>query len=185
VDLTEKTLDSQLVYEGGFIKVRRDNVELPDGSPAWREYLRHPGAVAILALTDDGQLVLERQYRYAPGRVFLEIPAGKIDPGEPREACARRELLEETGMTAESWVYLGTAHPCIGYSDEQISYYVARGLSSGERQLDEGEFLEVVHLPLEEALAKSLSGDICDSKSVVGLYWLSAHLEGRLPGAPV
>ncbi|WP_338620682.1 NUDIX hydrolase [Paludibacterium sp. THUN1379] len=183
MDLTEKMIDSQLVFEGGFLKVRRDRIQLPDGSEGWREYIRHPGAVAVLALTDDQQVVLERQYRYPSGREFLEIPAGKLDQGESHEACGRRELLEETGYVAREWVFLGTAHPCIGYADEQIHYFLARGLSQSARQLDDGEFLEVVTLPLAEVTAMTLNGAICDSKSLVGLYWLQAYLEGRMPGA--
>lgn len=185
MDLTETTLDSTVVYQGDFLKVWRDRIQLPDGTEGWREYIRHPGAVAILALTADGNLVLERQYRYPSKREFLEIPAGKIDPGEAREVCARRELQEETGYLASSWTYLGTAHACIGYSDEEISYFLARDLVQQERNLDEGEFIDLVQLPLSEALALSLNGVICDSKSMVGLYWLSAYLEGRLPGAPI
>ncbi len=183
MDLKETTLEQSVVYEGGFLKVRRDTVALPDGKPAYREFIVHPGAVAILALTDDGQLVLERQFRYPAGRVFLEIPAGKIDPDEPRETTARRELLEETGYSAGRWTYLGTAWPCIGYANEEISYYLAEDLVLNERQLDEGEFLEVVRVPLEEAFRLSLTGDICDSKSLVGLYWLRAYLDGGLKGA--
>lgn len=185
MDLTEQMLDSELVYQGGFLKVQRDRVRLPDGSESFREFIRHPGAAAILALTDDNRLVLERQYRYPAGRVFLEIPAGKLDPGEPPAETASRELLEETGYRAAAWTYLGCAHPCIGYADERIHYYLARGLTAGARQLDQGEFLDVVTLPLAEAMTRSLHGEICDSKTLVGLYWLSAHLEGRLPGAPV
>ncbi|WP_028534870.1 NUDIX domain-containing protein [Paludibacterium yongneupense] len=185
MDLVEKTLESDVVYDGVFIKVSKDRVLLPDGKTAWREYIRHPGAVAILALTGDGQLVLERQYRHAPGRVFLEIPAGKIDPHEPTVATARRELLEETGLSAERWTCLGTAYPCIGYADEEITYYLAEGLSQSERQLDEGEFLEVLTMPLDDVYQMALTGEICDSKSLVGLFWLRAHREGKLPGAAV
>lgn len=183
MDLTEKKLASSVVFEGGFLKVWRDRVELPDGSETWREFIRHPGAVAILALTDDNLLVLERQYRYPAGREFLEIPAGKLDPGEPVEACGRRELLEETGFCASEWVFLGAAHPCIGYSNEVIHYYLARGLTAGARQLDEGEFLEVVTLPLEQAMDMACRGEICDSKSLTGLFWLQAYLQGRKPRA--
>lgn len=173
------------MYDGGFLKVSKDRVVLPDGSLAWREYVRHPGAVAILALTADGRLVLERQYRHAPGRVFLEIPAGKIDPHESTADTARRELLEETGLSAANWICLGTAHPCIGYADEEITYFLAQDLSQSERRLDEGEFLEVLTLPLDDVFAMALSGEICDSKSLVGLFWLRAHREGKLPGAAV
>lgn len=183
MDLTEKQLDSTVVYQGGFLTVYQDHVSLPEGQSGVREYIRHPGAVAILALDREDHLIMERQYRYPAGREFLEIPAGKIDPGEAREICARRELREETGFEAHSWVYLGTAFPCIGYSDEQISYYLARELTQHPRQLDHGEFLEVIRLPLAEAMSKSLNGEICDSKSLVGLHWLSAFLQGRLPGA--
>ncbi|BBF84367.1 ADP-ribose pyrophosphatase [Aquitalea magnusonii] len=185
MDLVEKKLQSALVYEGGFLQVHKDKVLLPDGSESSREYILHPGAVAILALTADRQLVLERQYRYPAGRVFVEIPAGKIDPDEAPALTARRELLEETGYRAGRWLHLGTAYPCIGYSNEQISYYLAEDLELGERELDEGEFLEVFTLPLQQVMQMALSGEICDSKSIVGLHWLAAHLDGRLPGAAV
>ncbi|WP_233201237.1 NUDIX domain-containing protein [Chromobacterium alticapitis] len=167
------------------MSVRKDRVELPDGREASREYISHPGAVAILALTRQGELVLERQYRYPAQREFIEIPAGKIDPGEVPEVTARRELLEETGYRSDNWVYLGTAHPCIGYSDEKISYYLARDLVLSERQLDEGEFLEVLTHPLEAAMDMVLTGEICDSKSIVGLHWLAAYLSGRMRGVPI
>lgn len=185
MDLLEKQLQSALVYAGGFLQVHKDKVELPDGAHASREYILHPGAVAILALTADRQLVMERQFRYPAGRVFLEIPAGKIDPDEAPELTARRELLEETGYQAGKWRYLGTAYPCIGYSNEKISYYLAEELVAGERQLDEGEFLEVLTLPLAQVQQMALSGEVCDSKSIVGLHWLAAYLDGRLPGAAV
>ena len=185
MDLVEKQLQTALVYEGGFLQVHKDKVLLPDGAEASREYILHPGAVAILALTANRQLVLERQYRYPAGRLFVEIPAGKIDPDEAPALTARRELLEETGYRAGRWLHLGTAYPCIGYSNEQISYYLAEDLELGERELDEGEFLEVFTLPLEQVMQMALSGEICDSKSIVGLHWLAAHLDGRLPGAAV
>ena len=185
MNLLEKQLTSDLVYEGGFLNVRKDRVALPDGKEAAREYILHPGAVAILALTPQRELVLERQYRYPAGREFIEIPAGKIDPDEAPEATARRELFEETGYRAGSWIYLGTAHPCIGYSNEKISYYLAQDLILSERRLDEGEFLEVLTKPLDEAMEMALNGGICDSKSIVGLHWLAAYLSGRMRGVPI
>ena len=180
MDLTEKRLAGEQVFSGGFIKVQRDSVSLPDGSEAWREYIRHPGAVAVLALDEHGDLVLERQFRYPASQTFIEIPAGKIDPQEPPLLTARRELLEETGYRAEHWFYLGKAYPCIGYSDEVIHYYLATGLQAGVRELDQGEFLEVIHLPLSEVMAMTLDGRINDSKSLVGLYWLAAWQRGEL-----
>ncbi|WP_225547074.1 NUDIX domain-containing protein [Chromobacterium violaceum] len=185
MDLVEKQLSSELVYQGGFIKVRKDRVALPDGNESAREYILHPGAVAVLALTPEGELVLERQYRYPAGREFIEIPAGKIDPDEAPELTARRELLEETGYQAGRWTYLGTAHPCIGYSNEKISYYLAQDLMLSERQLDAGEFLEVLTLPLDAAMNMALTGEICDSKSIVGLHWLAAYLGGRMRGVEI
>lgn len=180
MDLTEKKLTGEQVYTGGFIKVQLDRVSLPDGKTAWREYIHHPGAVAVLALLDDGQLLLERQYRYPAGRTFLEIPAGKIDPQEAPLQTAQRELLEETGYRAANWFYLGKAYPCIGYADEVIHYYLATSLHAGERQLDEGEFLEVLTVPLSEVMAMTLDGRINDSKSLVGLHWLAAWQRGEL-----
>ncbi|MEO9383742.1 NUDIX hydrolase [Chromobacterium phragmitis] len=185
MDLIEKRLATQLVYEGGFIKVNKDRVVLPDGNESSREYILHPGAVAVLAVTSAGELVLERQYRYPAGREFIEIPAGKIDPDEEPEATAKRELLEETGYKADRWTYLGTAHPCIGYSNEKISYYLAQDLMLSERQLDAGEFLEVLTVPLDTAMNMALTGEICDSKSIVGLHWLSAYLSGRMRGVEI
>lgn len=184
VDLTEEQITSHTAFEGGFLTLKRDTVRLPDGSQAQREYLEHPGAVAVLALDANQHLVLERQYRYPTRRAFMEIPAGKIDLEEPPAETARRELKEETGYVAERWCFLGTAYPCIGYSNEQIHYYLAQDLAQTERQLDHGEFLEVLSLPLEQVMEKTLTGEICDSKTIVGLHWLQAHLNGKLPGEP-
>ena len=178
MDLTETCLDSALVYDGGFIKVRKDHAALPDGKVHTREYIVHPGAVAVLALQDNGKLILERQFRYAPRREFFEIPAGKIDQGEDILVCGKRELLEETGYTAREWTHLGTAWPGIGYSDERIEYFLARGLSHEGSQLDEGELLEIFELSVEEALEWARVGKINDSKTIVGLFWLEKALQG-------
>lgn len=176
MDLTETQVDSELVYAGGFLQVHKDKARLPDGSVHFREYVKHPGAVAILALLDNGNLIMERQYRYAPGREFIEIPAGKIDAGEDILLTAQRELLEETGYEAREWQHLTTAWPCIGMSNERLEYFVARGLSYKGHQLDEGEFLEVFELPLAEALDWIRAGKISDSKTIVGLFWLEKTL---------
>lgn len=172
MDLKETPLDSELAYDGGFIKVHKDRARMPDGSTSTREYIEHPGAVAVLAELPDGRLIMERQFRYAPRREFIEIPAGKIDHGEDILLTAQRELLEETGYVASEWQHLTTTWPCIGYADERIEYFLARGLTHQGRQLDDGEFLEVFELSLEEALEWIRQGKIDDGKTVVGLFWL-------------
>jgi ADP-ribose pyrophosphatase len=141
-DLTEHFVSGERVYEGGLLKVHRDVVRLPDGRQGTREYIRHPGAVAIVPLFDDGTVLLERQFRYPHRREFIEVPAGKLEPGEPPLATAKRELMEETGYAAEEWTRLGVIHTAIGYSDETIELFLARGLSArGAPKLDAGEFV--------------------------------------------
>ncbi len=181
MDLTEKQLDSQVMYDGNFITVRKDRALLPDGSTSTREYITHPGAVAVLALLDNGKLVMERQYRYPLHREIIELPAGKIDEGEDILVTAQRELLEETGYVAREWTHLTTALPCIGYSDEAIEYFLARGLTHQGSQLDHGEFLEVFELSLEEALEWVRAGKINDSKTIVGLFWLDKLMNSGWP----
>ncbi|HLP97848.1 MAG TPA: NUDIX hydrolase [Sideroxyarcus sp.] len=178
MDLTEKRIDGKVMYDGNFITVCKDNVLLPDGSRSTREYITHPGAVAVLALLDNGKLVMERQYRYPLHREFIELPAGKIDDQEHILDCAKRELLEETGYVAEEWTHLTTAWPCIGYADERMEYFLARGLKHVGSKLDDGEFLEVFELSLDEALEWVRMGKINDSKSIVGLFWLDKVLNG-------
>ncbi len=178
MDLTEKKIDGRVMYDGNFITVCKDNVLLPDGSTSTREYITHPGAVAVLALLDNGKLVMERQYRYPLHREFIELPAGKIDDGEDILVTAQRELLEETGYVAREWIHLTTAWPCIGYADECMEYFLARGLTHEGRQLDDGEFLEVFELSLPDALEWVRAGKISDSKTIVGLFWLDKVLNG-------
>lgn len=176
INLKETQIDSKLSYDGNFLKVRKDNARMPDGSVSSREYITHPGAVAILALLDNGKLIMERQFRYAPQREFIEIPAGKIDRGEDILLTAKRELLEETGYVASEWIHLTTAWPCIGYADERLEYFLARGLSHQGSKLDEGEFLEVFELSVEDAIEWVRQGKINDSKTIVGLFWLEKTL---------
>jgi ADP-ribose pyrophosphatase len=178
MDLKETRVESALVYEGGFIRVHKDSVLLPDGAVTSREYITHPGAVAVLAMLDSGNLVMERQYRYAPQREFIELPAGKIDHGEDILICAKRELLEETGYVAKEWIHLTTAWPCIGYADERMEYFLARGLVHQGSKLDDGEFLEVFELSLPEAIEWIRLGKINESKTIVGLFWLEKYLNG-------
>lgn len=178
MDLTETRIDGALMYDGGFIQVHKDSVRLPDGTTSTREYIKHPGAVAVLALLDNGNLVMERQYRYPPQREFIELPAGKIDHGEDILVTAQRELLEETGYVAREWIHLTTAWPCIGYADERMEYFLARGLTLQGRNLDEGEFLEVFELPVAQAMDWIRQGKINESKTILGLFWLEKHLKG-------
>lgn len=170
-DFSETRIDSEAVFEGRLLKVRRDTVRLPDGNTATREYICHPGAALILARPDPHTVVLERQFRYPLGRHFIELPAGKIDPGEAPLDTARRELREECGYTAAAWRHLATLHPCIAYADERIELFLADGLTAVDSALDDGEFLEVMTLPLEEALAWVRAGRITDPKTAFGLFW--------------
>jgi ADP-ribose pyrophosphatase len=183
--LAEETLSSELAYEGVFLRVYRDRVRCPDGHLAQREYVRHPGAVMVIPLLDDGQVVLERQFRYALGRSFTEFPAGKIDPGESELVCAQRELLEETGYVAVEWIHLGGFHNAIGYSDERIEVYLARGLTHQGGETDDGEVIEVFTAPWEQLLDWIRDGTVTDVKTIVGTYWLERYLAGEWePGGP-
>jgi ADP-ribose pyrophosphatase len=171
-DLTERFVSGEQVFDGTLLKVRRDVVRLPDGSQGTREYIRHPGAVAIVPLFDDGRILLERQFRYPHGREFIEVPAGKLEPGEPHLETAQRELLEETGYTAEEWTRLGVIHTAIAYTDEAIEIFLAKKLDHVGRKLDQGEFLETLILPFEQAIAMIGDGRITDAKTVAALLWV-------------
>lgn len=170
--LLEHTLATQTLLEGRFLRAVRDTVRLPDGQEATREYCLHPGACVVIALLDDGRVVLERQYRHPLGRVMVEFPAGKIDPGEDLLLCAQRELREETGYSAQQWAYAGAMHPVIAYSTEVIHIWFARGLALGERALDAGEFLDVFTATPAEMLAACQRGELTDAKTLTGLLWL-------------
>ena len=171
-DFTEHTLASERILDGKLIKVQSDRVRLPDGGESFREYVLHPGAVVIAAFVDEDTLVFEHQYRYPVRRHFIELPAGKIDEGEPHAETAVRELREETGYVAEKWQHAATLHAGIGYSNEVIELWVATGLEYKGHQLDEGEFLEVFTMPLARAVDMVGSGEITDTKSAFSLLWL-------------
>ena len=180
-DFTEHTLASRTVYRGKLLHVVEDAVRLPDGRDSTREYIRHPGAVMVVPLTDGGDVVLVRQFRYALKRHFIEIPAGKMEPGEAPLVTGQRELREECGIEAASWHHLATIHPCVGYSDERIELYLARHLTRVAAGPDEGEFLETLEVSMAEALQWVQAGRISEVKSIIGLMWADKHLAGTSP----
>jgi len=171
--LVETRLASEDVFDGKLLHVKRDTVRLPDGETATREYIDHPGAVMIIPLLPDGKLLMERQFRYPLARIFIEFPAGKIDPGEEPAATAARELLEETGYTAKRWAHIGTLHPLITYSTERIEIYIADDLTFVGTRLDAGEFVETFSATLDEALTWIDRGEITDVKTMLGLLLLA------------
>lgn len=174
--LVEARVDGREVLKGHFLHAFCDQVRLPDGTTAQREYVVHPGAVMIVPLlqtaTGSTELVLERQYRYPVQQVMVEFPAGKLDAGESTLRCAQRELREETGYTAREWARAGVLHPVVSYSTEFIEIWFARGLQAGERRLDEGEFLDVFTLPVDQLLAWCRDGRVTDAKTLIGALWL-------------
>jgi ADP-ribose pyrophosphatase len=179
--LVERELSSERLFDGRLLQVWRDCVALPNGAQATREYIKHPGAVAVVPLLDDGRLLLERQYRYPLRQVLLELPAGKIDPGESTFRCAQRELLEETGHEAREWALAGRLHNAAAYSDEFIEIWFARGLTAGPQSLDEGEFIELVALSEAELDALVLRGELTDAKTLIALLWLQRWRAGLWP----
>ncbi len=167
--LIETKVSSEAVFDGKLLHVRRDTVRLPDGRLAIREHIVHPGAVLIVPVLPDGCFVVERQYRYPLDRVMIEFPAGKLDPGEAELDTARRELREEAGYDAATWTVLGTIHTIVSYTNEKVDFYVAEGLSHVGAKLDDGEFLEIVTMSLDEMLAMLDRGQITDAKTVAAL----------------
>ena len=176
--LLERRVGGTTLLSGGFLEVRRDDVLLPDGSAATREYILHPGAVAVVPVLDDGRLVLVRQYRYPVAKVLLEWPAGQRDAGATTLACAMRELQEETGYTAREWAYGGEIHNAAAYSSESIWIWFARGLVAGPQRLDSGEFVEMVVLTEAELDAVAGRGELPDVKTLIGLQWLQRWRAG-------
>ena len=177
-NLTEVQTDSQVIFDGVILHVRKDTVRLPNGNPATREVIRHVGAVGVIPITDDGKVIIEKQFRYPLNRVVTEIPAGKLDSfTEDRLSAAKRELEEETGYTAKEWIPLGDYIPTCAYCDERITLYLARGLSLGQRHLDEDEFLNFEAVPLETLLEQVMDGTITDGKTQVAVLKAARLLE--------
>lgn len=177
--LTEQQITSELKFQGNFLRVLRDTVSLPNGNTSTREYVVHPGAVVIVPLLDDGRVVLERQYRYPIGKVMIELPAGKLEQGEDPLLCGLRELQEETGYTCSEWACAGHMHLAIAYSTEVIHIFFARGLHLGERQLDEGEFLDVFTAPAQQLIDWCLDGTVTDAKTLSCVVHLQNFLLGH------
>ena len=177
MDLTEHCISSEVLAEGDFLTVKKDIVSLANGNISQREYVMHPGAVVIVPLLANGNVLLERQFRYPLQQVFIELPAGKIDPDEDVLKTGQRELLEETGYSAQKWVKLGVQHPCIGYSNEVIHVYLATNLAAGRHQRDEDEMLEVFDVKLEQCLEMIQNQEITDSKTIVALFLADKYLQ--------
>lgn len=179
--LEERPLETERVYEGGFLKVNRDRVELPDGRVGFREYVVHPGAAVMVPLLPDGRVVIERQYRYPLRQVFVEVPAGKRDPGEDFLATAQRELLEETGYEAGQWARLTRLHPAIGFATEEMEVWLCRDLHHRGQRLDREEFLELEAVTLDWLLGETLAGRLTDVKTQIVTLWLDRFRTGQWP----
>lgn len=174
--LIETTVSSNIMAQGRMLTVRYDEARLPNGVISGREYVVHPGAVAAVPITADGGVVLERQFRYPMHQVFIELPAGKIDPGEPVLTTGKRELLEETGYSASEWINLGVIHPCIGYSNEVIHIYLALGLQSGQHERDIDEAMDVFVWPFAQVMDAIENGTITDSKTISAMILAERYL---------
>lgn len=180
MDLVEKRLSGEDVFNGKILHVQKDTVLLPNGNTATREVIRHVGAVGIVPVTDDGCVVVERQFRYPMNQVITEIPAGKLDSKEEKPLlAAMRELREETGYTADNWIDMGLYFPAAAYSDEVITMYLATGLHRGNQNLDADEFLSVEEVPLENLIEQVIRGDIPDGKTQIGILKASVFLLGK------
>lgn len=180
-EFIEETLESQQVFDGRLLKVYADKVRLPNGTESTREIIRHPGAVVVIGVLDNGKLLFERQFRYPLRSVMLELPAGKIDAGEHILDTAKRELREETGYRAKLWRHLGTVHPAIGYADERIEIFWAQGLSFIGESPDHDEILEIVELNIADAMLAVRDGEITDGKTISALVWAEKTLSGEWP----
>ena len=181
-NLIEKTIARSTAFQGCLLRLDVDQVELPDGNTAPREYIRHPGGVGVVALTENNEVLLVRQYRYPYGEILTEIPAGKRDPGEDPLTTGMRELEEETGYRAANYVSLGCMYPTPGCCDEKVYIYLATGLTQSEAHLDADEFLDVERCPLDEMVARVLAGEITDAKTQIGILKTKMLLDSQKEG---
>lgn len=179
--LAEETLSRELVYSGRFLNVRRDVARLPNGATSTREFVMHPGAAAMVAIDDQDRILIERQFRYAPGRVYVELPAGKRDPGETTFETAKRELVEETGYRAHRWAHLTRIHPAIGFADEVMDIYLAKDLEKVERHLDDEEFVEIEWVSFGWLMDELRAHRLLDVKTQLAVHWLDRFYRGELP----
>jgi ADP-ribose pyrophosphatase len=179
--LRETELSSELVYEGVFLKLRRDQARMPDGAQRTREYVMHPGAAAMVPLFEDGRVLVERQFRYPLRDVFLEFPAGKLDPGETPLQTAQRELVEETGYRASEWALVTRIHPAIGFADEALDIFLCRGLTQVGRALDQDEFLDLEVVTLGWLVDELRAGRVSDVKTQIAVFWLEKFVSGQWP----
>lgn len=179
--LAEETVSRELVYSGRFLNVRRDVARLPNGATSTREFVMHPGAAAMVAIDDQDRILIERQFRYAPGRVYVELPAGKRDPGETTFETAKRELVEETGYRAHRWAHLTRIHPAIGFADEVMDIYLAKDLEKVERNLDDEEFVEIEWVSFGWLMDELRAHRLLDVKTQLAVHWLDRFHRGELP----
>lgn len=177
--LEEKTIESELMYDGKIVKLYRDKALLENGSRVTREVIKHPGGVCVVPLTEKGEVIMVKQFRYPTGKVLTEIPAGKLEWKEDHFTCGKRELKEETGCTAEKYDYLGCLLPTPAYDTEVIHMYLARGLTRAEQKLDDDEFLDVMKIPFDKAIEMVINGEITDAKTQLALLKTKALLENE------
>ena len=178
-ELREIKISTETIFKGKLLHVVRDEVKLPNGKTSVREGIKHPGAVVVIPFLNADTLIMERQYRYYPDEIFYELPAGKTDPGEDFLTTGKRELLEETGYEAGTWTFISHLHPAIGYADEKMAIYAARDLSMRQIDRDEDEFLEIIKMPLAQAMEMLRRGEITDAKTMVGLFWAEKLFRGE------
>lgn len=179
--LREKRLTSEKVFDGKLLQVYSDEAELPDNSTSVREWIKHPGASAVVPVFEDGTIMLLKQFRYPPNKTFIEVPAGKIDPGEDPKTTAERELFEESGIKCENLQEVGSFYPAIGYADEIIYVYVGWGLTEESQSVDDDEFLLKYRIPFSKALNMIKTGEISDGKTICSLIQVSLWWKENAP----